>query len=169
MTSQFCARDSEVVPFSNCVLQGLSVLAQRTISDRSLPSPCSRTALSSWHKVLPHISSVRLCLSEETKTEGKTLILQKIQTCLPREAFLTSLHQPFHQQELLWCETLPPLPFALRETPPEPLSTMLPLFPSALHPALSWLLSIFCMTAIESTDGTRELLGGSERQLPKAH
>lgn len=79
-----------------------------------------------------------------------------MQACLPQEAFL----HPF-QQKLFCLGTLPPFPFALYETPPEPLSPMLPLFPSALHPALSWLLSIFCMTAIESTDGTRELPGGS--------
>lgn len=65
MTCPFCTHGGVTVPFSSCVLQclSLSVSAQRTISDRSLQSPLSKTAFSSLQKEVPQILTARLFVS----------------------------------------------------------------------------------------------------------
>lgn len=133
----------------------------------ALPAPGRSSA--PCIRITPHSGSKTPCIFPVslpcTKAEGKNLIPLSAQAWLPREAFLASLHQPFLQQEPPWLETLLTSPFTLCEAPPKPLSPTLPLLPRALHPSSPWSLSVFCTTALQSTDGTRKLPGGAGSRL----
>lgn len=154
MSYPFCAHSYEIIPFSSCVLQSLSLTRFSTKKKVSLTAVYNLSALGQ------HLADCRLCCSTfDSKTvsspsltytefEGKNLIPLLTQIWLSQEVFLASFYLPFQQLKPPCLETLFSLSFALCENPSKSLSPVLTLLPSALCPTSPWLPSIFCTTAI---------------------